>query len=195
MNDYSKENYITSKECAADWLNHANAGILRVYNDYITGSVLDFGCNHGGTTFHLSSNKNVTEITGLDINDNCRPYFEQIFADVKIPNTFLCSNILDIEMNNSYDTIVSFHTLEHIYEDDLDVVIKKLFNMLKYNGFCIISIPYETAYNCTEHVSFFNEVSLSELFKRNGFIVVECIFDNRWSDSNILTGIFKKEML
>lgn len=188
-----KETYILSKQSPDDWINHANVGIISLYSKLITGSVLDFGCNNGATTFHLSYNKNVSSITGLDINEECGSYFNNVFKDVEIHNEFIGANILDVNFtNDSYDTILSFHTIEHIYESDLDEVVEKLYRLLKPSGYCIISIPYETAYNGPEHVSFFNEQQLKQLFERHMFETVECALDNRWSDANILTAIFRK---
>jgi predicted SAM-dependent methyltransferase len=93
-----------------------------------------------------------------------------------------------------FDTIVSFHTIEHIYPDDIDLILQKSHKLLKDDGYFITSIPYERAYDDgVHHVAFYNENSLSELFENNGFETVECLDDNRVGINGILTGVFRKK--
>jgi len=190
-----KENYITRNPSPEDWRNHPNGQILNLYSNIIKGKVFDFGCNHGAETFLICENENVTKVTGLDLNcdaiDIANKTKEQ-FYDCNI--NFICSNIIDFEINEKYDTIISFHTIEHIYPEDIDSIIKKLLESLNNEGYCIISIPYEHAYdNGVQHVAYYNENSLKEVFEKNGFKTIECIKDDRHSEGNLLTGIFIKK--
>lgn len=191
----TKENYITSNPEPEYWRRHTNGKILEFHKDVIQGSVLDFGCNHGACSFLLLENEKVKNVLGLDLN--CQSLVvanetkSKYFPDE--PIEFLCKNILDFKPQLRFDTIISFHTLEHIYPEDMDTTLKRLFDSLNYDGYFVVSLPYEHAYDDgVQHVSFFNETSLKEVFEKNGFVTIECFKDNRGVDPNILTGIFKK---
>lgn len=189
-----KENYITRDPNPIQWKNHPNNGVLNIYSEFIKGSVLDFGCNHGACTFLISENKNVKSVIGLDLNNeaiNIANKTKKEISDIK--TNFICDNIIDVDFNDVFDTIISFHTIEHIYPDDIDFVLKKLRNSLKEDGFFITSIPYEHSFDDgTQHVAFYNEITLSKLFEKNGFTTIECLYDNRHNEGGILTGVFKK---
>lgn len=189
-----KENYITRNPNPSDWVNHPNVSILKIYSEKIHGRVLDFGCNHGACTFYICDNKNVNEVLGLDLNENAievAKITKKSFPNHKID--FISSNILDIEFSYKFDTIVSFHTLEHIYHDDIDKVVSKLYNFLNINGFVIVSIPWDKSYfDEIHHVMFFDNLSLSSIFEKHNFKTIECFQDNRHSEGGLLTGIFQK---
>jgi release factor glutamine methyltransferase len=189
-----KENYITRDSDPKEWEEHANGNILKIYSNLIKGNVLDFGCNHGSCTFLICDNANVKSITGLDLNQdaiNIANQTKEKYGNCDI--NFICSNILDVNFTQTYDTIVSFHTLEHIYPEDVNQVLTILYNSLSDNGYFIISIPYDHAYDDGfQHVAYYDEKSLSELFELNNFETIECIYDGRHRDGNLLTGVFKK---
>jgi 2-polyprenyl-3-methyl-5-hydroxy-6-metoxy-1,4-benzoquinol methylase len=189
-----KENYITRDPNPNSWRNHPNGNILKIYSDIISGDVLDFGCNHGSCTFLICENNNVSSVIGLDLNEGAIKVANQTkqeLGESKI--SFILGNILDVVFDKKFDSIISFHTLEHIYPEDVDIVLEKLYNSLTDNGNFIISIPYEHAFDDgTQHVAFYNELTLSELFEKHNFKTVECLHDNRHSEGGILTGIFKK---
>lgn len=192
----NKENYITRDPNPDVWRNHPNALILKRYKNEIKGNVLDFGCNHGSCTFLILENKNVKSVIGLDLNYNAIKIAYQtkkeLYKDSKIE--FIVANIINYTTKKLYDTIVSFHTLEHIYPEDIDSVINKLYNILNKNGYLLISIPYEMAYNDPkQHVAFYNENSLSDIMNRNGFETINCYMDTECGDSGILTGLFIKK--
>ena len=192
-----KENYVTRDPNPDSWRTHPNGNILTIYSGIINGEVLDFGCNHGSCSFLICENNNVTSVIGLDLNENAIEIAEQ--TKKKINETkinFICDNILDVTFDKSFDTIVSFHTLEHIYPEDVNIVLETLYNSLTDDGYFIISIPYEHAFDDgTQHVAFYNENTLSELFEKNNFETVECLYDNRHSEGGILTGVFKKKKI
>jgi 2-polyprenyl-3-methyl-5-hydroxy-6-metoxy-1,4-benzoquinol methylase len=189
-----KENYITRDPNPNSWRNHPNGNILNIYSDIIRGNVLDFGCNHGSCSFLICENNNVTNVIGLDLNEeaiNIANETKKEINETKI--NFISKNILDVTFNEQFDTIISFHTLEHIYPEDVDEVLGKLYNSLTIGGYFIISIPYEHAFDDgTQHVAFYNENTLSDLFEKHNFKTIECLNDNRHSEGGKLTGIFKK---
>lgn len=193
MTKYSKENYITLRETPSAWEHHVNVKTMIDLSSFITGSVLDVGCNHGGTTYWLKD-QNISSITGIDINEKAIDLAKNNLSDLPIPNKFVALDLTVECLDEIFDTVVSFHTLEHIYPEDTDIFISNIYNMLKDDGYFIVSIPYEYAYHTTigEHVSFYNEKSLNEVMERNNFKTIRSFKEDNYSEKNILTGIYKK---
>jgi 2-polyprenyl-3-methyl-5-hydroxy-6-metoxy-1,4-benzoquinol methylase len=166
-----KENYVTRDSDPEAWRNHANGLLITLYKDLIKGDVIDFGCNHGACSFLLCENDNVKKVYGLDLNQEAINVANE--TKLKLPNhniEFICDNVLNFNNDMKFDTVISFHTIEHIYPEDIDVILQKFHNMLPQGGYFITSIPYEKAYdNGVQHVAYYNESSLSELFEKNGF--------------------------
>jgi len=188
---YDKESYITSATDPINWKDHVNVKTLKECANIIHGDVLDIGCNHGATTYWLKD-FNVNSITGLDINAVALEYAKKLFSKISIPNKFIDLDLTTNILDESFDTIISFHTLEHIYLEDVDTFISNIYSMLKNDGHLIVGLPYETAYYDPCHVAFYNEHSLNELMTRNSFKIVKSFKDDRWNEKNILTGIYSK---
>lgn len=190
-----KENYITRFPDPEIWKLHPNYHILHASHKYIKGKTCDLGCNHGACTVFLLEFDNVTSINGYDINMNALEIAYKIAISKKsvIPISFICANLTNLPIeNDTFDFIMSFHTLEHIYPTDADNVVKEIFRTLKNEGYFLISIPYDHAYPDPCHVAFFKEDSLKELFEKHGFITVECFKDDRYDQKDLLTGVFQK---
>jgi 2-polyprenyl-3-methyl-5-hydroxy-6-metoxy-1,4-benzoquinol methylase len=188
---YEKESYITEKTNVEAWEHHANVKILNDFRNYITGSVLDIGCNVGTTTYWLKDH-NVSHITGVDINTNSLEYAKRFFNEIQIPSHFMDLDLTKTKLDKTFDTIISFHTLEHIYEEDVNVFVSNIYDMLGADRYFIISIPYERAYADHRHVSYYNEESLNNLMIKAGFTPIKCFRDERWNEKNLLTALYKK---
>ena len=188
---YDKESYITAGPDPIHCKEHVNVKTLEEYANIIHGDILDIGCNHGATTYWLKD-FNVNSITGLDINAAALEYARKLFSKISIPSKFIDLDLTTNVLDESFDTIISFHTLEHVYLEDVDNFISNIYSMLKEGGHLIIGLPYETAYYDPCHVEFYNEHSLNELMTRNSFKVVKSFKDDRWNEKNILTGIYSK---
>jgi len=185
--DYSKENYITRDPNIKEWESHLNSMILLQYSDILTGDVVDFGCNHGACTIIAARNKNIKSMTGIDINPNSIEIAKKLVSSceeetsVKQKLNYFVENLISLEniSDNQFDSAFSFHTLEHIYPEDLDLVLYEWKRVIKKEGHIVVSVPYLYAYNDTCHVNFFDEESLSKLFSKNGFFVKESYRDQR----------------
>ena len=192
-NNYDKESYVTQRLDPNSWKNHCNVLTLKSYSKYIKGSVLDIGCNHAGSTYWLKE-FDVTKITGVDINQKSLEKAKDILSTINntpfdlIEKNYVCGNI-----GVEFDTIISFHTLEHIYPLDSLNFVQNIYKDLKEGGYFIIGIPYEHSYPDPCHVSFYNETSLDQLLNKAGFTTIECFKDDRFNEKNILTGLFQKK--
>lgn len=188
---YNKESYITDRIDPKLWKQHVNVQTLNEFRNYIKGSVLDVGCNHGGTTYWVKD-FNVSSVSGIDINNESLSYAKNVFQDVPIPSEFYYMDLTKERLNKQFDTIICFHTIEHIYEEDIDKFLTNVYHMLDDQGFLLVGLPYKHSYPDPCHVMFYDESKLEEVMKRNKFNVLYCFEDNRWEEKNILTGLFSK---
>ena len=180
--DYDKESYITRDPNVDNWREHLNTNILNDYTSILTGVVADFGCNHGACTIIASENKNVKEIVGIDINKDSLDIANDLIIKHGVGNVkYLHSNLTDLsEIPSDYfDNAFSFHTLEHIHINDYDLVFSEWKRVIKNKGHFIVSVPYEHAYDDPCHMNYFNEYSISSLFTKYGFNVIESYRDTR----------------
>jgi SAM-dependent methyltransferase len=191
---YAKESYITVEPSPFGfWKRHANRRILQAYAPFIRGRVLDLGCNHGATTYWLRENPAVTEVIGVDLNEQALDLARALFASVPVPSMFVGHDMTaDGPILPPADTVVSFHTLEHIYADDVPDFLASACQSLAPGGHCVISIPYDRAYPDPCHVGFYTEASLARAMEAAGFETVECFKDDRFDEKDLLTGLFRK---
>lgn len=181
-NDYDKESYITRDPNVNVWREHLNTKILNDYKNTLKGIVADFGCNHGACTIIASENENIKKIIGIDINQESLDIANQLLVEHNINNIqYIYSNLTDLSLipSNYFDNAFSFHTLEHIHINDYDLVFSEWKRVIKNNGNFLISVPYDHAYDDPCHMNYFNESSISELFKSYGFEIVEVYRDTR----------------
>jgi cyclopropane fatty-acyl-phospholipid synthase-like methyltransferase len=101
----------------------------------------------------------------------------------------------------SFDGVISFHTLEHIYPEDLDAFVVNIRRILMPGGKVLICIPHKCAFDSPEHVSYFSTHALHALFVKHGFDVLELhVTDSGVADhvlwkTAVLTGLFIKPLL
>lgn len=80
---------------------------------FIYGRVLDFasGCGYG--TYLLASNPEVSEVIGIDKDEQSIDWAKKEFETEKCK--FICQDVLEIK--ESFDTLVSLETIEHFKDD------------------------------------------------------------------------------
>nr|WP_233101727.1 DUF5672 family protein [Variovorax sp. IB41] len=191
---YAKESYVTVEPSPFGfWERHANRRILQAYAPFIRGRVLDLGCNHGASTYWLRENPAVTEVIGVDLNEQALDLARELFASVPMPSMFVGHDMTaDGPILPPADTVVSFHTLEHIYADDVPDFLASACQSLAPGGHFVISIPYDRAYPDPCHVGFYNEASLARAMEAAGLETVECFKDDRFDEKDLLTGLFRR---
>lgn len=196
MEDYKTEDYIVDGD-HVPWKGHSTVILLKEYEHYIHGNVLDLGCNTGGVTYWLSKNKKVTSITGVDINPNVKEGFEKNLGGIDVPFKFICANVIETKINEEvYDTAISFHCIEHILEKHIDAFISNSTIGLKSGGHFLISIPYMKEYEDPHHRAFYNEKTLKEMMERNNFETIRCDHverDPRWREKHLIIAMFVKK--
>lgn len=202
MDDYlNKENYVMKFN--DEWYRkHLNSVIMNQYCNLLGKKCAVLGSNSGYQCYLVGEFNDVDEVIGFDINKDALEHGDTIIrssfsSNISNKIKFKYSNLVKIDSDDAYfDSIISFHTLEHIYPKDMNMVISENYRILKNSGYVIVSIPYENAFHSpTQHVSSFNENTLRILFENNKFETIECYKDERIGsnvESLCLTGIFKK---
>lgn len=181
--------------------NHNKTKIINQYKDLLGDRVADLGSNSGYQCFITAEFNEIKEVVGIDINKEAINFGNTVIRK-KFPKivrnkvNFRVCDLNNIMSKDEYfDSIITFHTLEHIFPDDLDKVIDEKYRILKKGGYVIASMPYNDAFPDKKHVNFFDEDSLTKVFEAHGFETVECYQDNRMSDNPnqlCLTAIFRK---
>jgi len=190
--NYNTENYVI-REGTASWKNHSNSQIMEAYSEHIFGDVLDVGCNTGGVTYWLHTNEKVKSITGIDINPKVESIFKKHMKDLPIEvEFFVCNYTEDCLKDRQFDTVISFHTLEHIFPTDAAKFASNLANNLKTGGKFVTSLPYGEGYKDEHHHAFYDEKTLVSLLESVGLKCLECVDDKRWKENFLLTGLFQK---
>ena len=104
-------------------------------------SYLDFGCGVGFLLKRIEKIKGLNAIYGVETNVFA---IEQSKKNTKLSKIFNHIDQIDIK----FDLITMLHVVEHIYDEDLSELLKKIKYKLKTNGRILISTP---AKNCLAH--------------------------------------------
>jgi len=177
---------------------HQNGLIIKDYAKYIKGRVLDIGCAFGANTVQMAQLDGVDFVVGIDVNKTALDKSKDIahYRGVTQKTLFRCIDFVEYDFADGlFDSVVSFHTLEHIYLEHHKRFIRNIWKALKKGGYLLLSIPYDHAYGSAEHVSFFIENNLNRLLMKNGFKRIECYrADNssKYAPCDLLNALYIK---
>lgn len=123
------------------------------------------------------------KVIGADINGGVVTAIKERYkGNPKV--TFVHSDLLLLDFNEYFTTIVSFETLEHLKEQDLRKALQLYSKWLQPNGKIVISTPFlqersEAAEKLGFHLTFdIDEVKLSKWLEDAGFVVEELFYQN-----------------
>lgn len=116
-------------------------------------NILEVGCGTGNLTSSLAELFPSAHITAVDIApgmiDEIKPRFKNTFVD------FVCGDIEEIELNNTYDIIISNATFQ--WFNDTQKTINKLFSSLNKKGILFFSTfgsdTFQELHQCFNKVS------------------------------------------
>jgi SAM-dependent methyltransferase len=116
---------------------HLNSVLLREKADVLRGTVLDLGCNHGLAALHLA--RRGERVVGVDLNraalrravSQAGDFFPGRARNVLFLNAMMQALPL---RSDSFDAVLLFDVLEHIYPDDYDRVFPEIFRVVKPGG-------------------------------------------------------------
>ncbi|WP_096202037.1 class I SAM-dependent methyltransferase [Bacillus sp. FJAT-45350] len=136
---------------------------------YAKGRVLDIACGtgYGSQMIAKARKKEISELIGVDICKETLNYAKGEYYHPLI--TFTYGDVLDENLPESlgtFDTVLSFETLEHISNDEL--FMRNMYNLLNPGGTLIISTPFGQGKGepCGQpfHVHQFTEDEFKDLF-------------------------------
>jgi len=143
--------------------------IARLLNNK-SKSILDFGCGNGGLLLELQD-LGYEKIAGIDPSAVCVKNIQENKINASIGSLF------NHGCKNKFDLIIFTHVFEHIC--DLKTALQNIKPLLNKDGLVYIETPdasryykfYKVPYYYfdVEHINHFNEISLSNLLKLNGF--------------------------
>ena len=147
--------------------------------------ILDIACGTGYGTSELV--KKANSALGIDIDLPSVNFANKIFANDKLK--YQCENIFNTEINQTFDKIVSFETIEHVENDNL--FVQKLHSLLCDNGVLICSVPNETVFPFVKeenpfHIKHYTVETLTNLLRNNGFEIEEIYFQYHELDEQVV---------
>lgn len=134
----------------------------------------DFACGTGYGSVMLA--QKAEKVIGADINAEVIAAIKSRYADI-LNVEFLNKDLLALKFDSTFDTLVSFETIEHFTEENI-VKLLGIFNRaLKTGGTLIISTPFlqernEAAIELGHHLTFYiDENKFLYWFSLTGFRV------------------------
>ena len=123
------------------------------------GKSLDIGCNNGSLAYLL--NMKGFEVIGLDVGDKLlakcvenvpEGKFIKAFADQEIPFP-----------SNHFQIVTALEVLEHVQNPEK--MVQEMVRVLKPGGKLMATVPVGKAYDCPQHLRYFDFYKLGELFE------------------------------
>ncbi|MEI8012528.1 MAG: class I SAM-dependent methyltransferase [Candidatus Omnitrophota bacterium] len=135
---------------------------LQAYPDFETSQkkvkIIEIGCSEAALLKHFYDKGG--EVIGCDINEEI---IKRASAQYKFP--LIAGDFLTYRFNDTYDLVVSFHTLEHI--TDIVSAVSRFCEILNSGGKVVVEVPFgPEEYNNLEHFHFFSLSSLKLLFSK-----------------------------
>lgn len=163
----------------------------------------DFACGTGYGSAILS--EKASEVIGVDLSKKVIDEIS-IRYSAKKNIIFRNLNLLQLDYKNYFDNIISFETIEHFKEEDINTLLKLYFDALKPNGYLYFSVPYmqeesEGAKKLGFHLTFnINEDKISKWALENGFEIKNLFYQDYKSHNvskelehkDFIIGILKK---
>jgi 2-polyprenyl-3-methyl-5-hydroxy-6-metoxy-1,4-benzoquinol methylase len=163
----------------------------QVKENYIVG---DMACGSGYGSLMLSEMGK--EVYGVDIDQITIDEITERYENEKKVK-FYKNNLLDIDFENKFDLIVSFETVEHFDESDIEKLMFNFHKALKKEGTIIFSTPYnqeKIPASMKWHKTFYIvEDKMKELL--NGFFEIEKIWYQDYQTHDLKDQIDKKDFI
>lgn len=133
---------------------------------------LEIGAGRGDYSKTLSENIKDGDI--IEFSKKAIPILEEELKEKNI--NIIHGDFLDYNFEKKYSLIVMFEVLEHIKDDEL--ALKKINNLLKDNGFFILSVPAKAKKmgitdQIAGHYRRYDKKNLIKLLEKNNFQIIE----------------------
>jgi len=154
----------------------------------------DFACGTGYGSVMISDKAKL--VIGADLDTVVINKIKERYKNVSNV-VFINENLLDIEYENFFDTILSFETIEHFEENDIKKILKIFSKSLKKNGKLIFSTPYnqeksEAALKLGFHLTFnIDEKNISDWLNEASFEIEFLSYQNY--DTHLINEFLDKK--
>ena len=126
---------------------------------------LDIGCGVGTMCKMVEDKYPDVEIWGADISKKTMERNKTLYPKMKFFANRVGS-LRDIP-DNYFDVVFAGEILEHL--DDPDQLFKDAYSKLKKGGIFIVTTPYKDAVHSQEHVWYFDNDDIENLYINNGY--------------------------
>lgn len=163
----------------------------QIEENFVVG---DMACGSGYGSLMLS--EKCQKVYGVDIDEKTiNEITNRYQKEQKVK--FHKQNLLDIDFENKFDFIVSFETVEHFEESDIEKLMSNFYKALKPNGTIMFSTPYnqhKTKASMKWHKTFYIvEDKMKELL--NGFFEVEKLWYQDYQTHDLKEEIQTKDFI
>ena len=176
-------NFLGSILCKiSDFPNAQLTAIKYTYSKLnLYSNILDVGCGNGALLSRLAS-LGFKNLEGID------PFLSEnkiLRNGVKL----FKKSVLDLNKEEFYNLIMFHHSFEHLTENPF-VVLKKIYKLLKKNGFCIVRMPTTSSYawekykehwvgiQAPRHIMIYSIRGFEILAKKTGFQIEKFYLDS-----------------
>lgn len=141
------------------------------------GVLLEIGAARGG--FLKKMQDRGWEVFGVEISEDAVELAKQV-NNLRL----FCGNFISYHLNNHFDVICMYQTLEHLPEPK--EILKKAFTELKPNGILVIEVPNikgwdimwnkrekELVYDLPRHLNHFSPLLLKKELNKLGFEIID----------------------
>lgn len=144
--------------------------------------LLDIGCGDGRFLNEIR-NETDCQVYGVDISETAAKTAKESYA-INIFNGPITKAPF---LSKSFDIITAWWYLEHVTNPS--EVLRKMYSLLKYDGYCIIGVPNIDSFNarifkdkwyhldCPRHLYIYSPDTITKLLDKIGFVVTKIIFD------------------
>lgn len=117
--------------------------------DRPVNKVLDVGCSFGGVLGSLTDK--ATELWGIDMDEAALAQARRQYPDIK----FVHQTAINLPFeSNAFDVVILSEVIEHVGEDNKQIVIDEICRVLKEGGLFIFTAPYEGLFSWADHLDF-----------------------------------------
>ncbi len=168
--------------------------VNKTNNNEIVG---DLACGTGYGSVMLSNK--AKKVIGADINGEVISAIKKRYSSINNIK-FVNADLLDLKFLSFFDTIISFETIEHFSEKNIELLLSIFYKSMKPNGKLIFSTPYmqeksEAALELGHHLTFYiNEQKIEKWLAEVGFIVELYNYQN-YETHSLQTVIKKKDFI
>ena len=159
--------------------------------------VADLACGTGYGSVMLS--QKAASVLGVDINPRVINKIKRIYK--KMPNvSFLSADLLKISYEQEFDDIISFETIEHFEEKDIQKLFFIFYKALKPGGQLVFSTPFiqeksEQAVKMGFHKTFYiDENKIKEWLNQSGFKSFSFRYQN-YKTHEVLESLDEKDFI